>query len=166
MVKLLSRSLVFGLVFLLASSLASCRGNNNSSISGVKVTAPTFPSPYRFKTSNPGMATVAGTLVVINPLTTAPAPNDSIYLVTVDQSQGGLVMPEIETGNSIQADVNEQTGDFVFINVKPGSYIIMVKTLAGAEMPVHKMHENTLGVVTVTDADKDKIVPAGILSLP
>lgn len=153
------------IVFCFCLIIATCQSKPKGVVvTGIQVIAPT--QKYIFKTSTPGFTTITGSLVVLDPTKTLPAPDDAIYLVEIDQSQGGAFMPQIEKGKSLQAEVYEVTGEFTFINVKQGTYIVMVRTMAGSDITIHFFRKSDLATVTVKDTDKDKVIAIGELSLP
>ena len=129
---------------------------------------PGYPTlePFPFKTSEPGKATVRGALVVFDPVVLVPAPDDAIYLVTLTGGEGGpSTIPPVVKGESLQAEVDERTGDFVFTNVQPGQYAVVVVTPSGTEIPVRKYESNDLAIITVTEADLGKTIELGHLGL-
>jgi hypothetical protein len=131
----------------------------------VNIAGPTV-EPYIFKTSEPGTITVHGVLVVLDPMTIIPAPGDSIYLVSlpIDQPISGI--PSFEIGAVPQADVDERTGDFVFTNIQPGQYAVVVITHGGAQIPVRYMETATYAIFTVEASQADTTVDLGSMTLP
>jgi hypothetical protein len=122
--------------------------------------------PYLFKTSQPSTATLKGTLIVIDPLTLMPAPDDAIYFVPLTEAQeGASTIPAIVKGETPQAEVDERTGDFVVTDIQPGQYAVVVITIGGSEIPVRFFDSNNLAIVTVTQADLDKTLDIGNLEL-
>jgi len=122
--------------------------------------------PYIFKTSQPGTATLKGILAVLDPVVMMPAPDDAIYLVPLeDGEQGPSTVPPIEKGKTPQADVDERTGEFVFTNIKPGQYAVVVITLGGSEIPVRVFETNNLAIVTIQESDLDNTIDLGHLAL-
>jgi hypothetical protein len=105
--------------------------------------------------------------VVLDP-TMLPAQNDAIYLVPIDQDNPGvLAIPQFTEGKVPQADVNEPTGEFMFTDIKPGRYIVVVVTMGGTQIPARTMDEShNLVVVKVDETFLDKITEIGTMSLP
>ena len=124
-------------------------------------------APYEFAESEPGFITLAGKLVVRDPTSMLPAPDDSIYLVPVGaEGQGVTGIPQFTPGEVPQADVDERTGEFVFINIEPGKYAVVVITMGGAQIPTRSMEDGNYAINTFTEEDIDQIVELGSLSLP
>ena len=136
-------------------------------VTNVSRSLPTTMEPYKFRTSQPGTATLHGNLVVLDP-TTLPAQNDAIYLVPIDQDNPGvLAIPQFTEGEVPQADVNEPTGEFMFTDIKPGRYVVVIVTIGGAQIPARAMNESrNLVVVNVDETFLDKITEIGTMSLP
>lgn len=122
--------------------------------------------PYVFKTSQPGTATLRGILAVLDPLVMMPAPDDAIYLVPLpDGDQGAVTVPPIEKGKTPQAEVDEHTGEFVFTNIQPGQYAVVVVTLSGSEIPARNYETNNLAIVTIIESDLGNTIDLGFLAL-
>jgi hypothetical protein len=125
---------------------------------------PTF-EPYDFRESDPGFATLHGHMVVLDPLTILPASNDAIYLAPMPE-EDLTTIPQFIEGEVPQADVDERTGEFVFTNIKPGTYAVVVLSKGGTQFPTRKMADNTFAIFTIDQADIDNIVELGNLSIP
>lgn len=123
--------------------------------------------PYDFVKSDQGSITLHGLLVVRDPISMVPAPDDAIYLVPVGaEGQGVTGIPQFTVGEVPQADVDERTGEFVFVNIEPGKYAIVVMTKGGAQIPTRSMEDGSYSIITFTAADVDQTVELGNLSLP
>lgn len=123
--------------------------------------------PYEFAESEPGFITLAGKLVVRDPTSMLPAPDNSIYLVPVGaEGQGVTGIPQFTPGEVPQADVDERTGEFVFINIEPGKYAVVVITMGGAQIPTRSMEDGNYSINTFTEEHVDQVVELGSLSLP
>lgn len=122
--------------------------------------------PYAFATSDAGFATLHGRLVVLDPLSILPAPGDSVYLVPLDADAPLVTIPPFDPSAVPQAEVDERTGAFVFTNIEPGRYAVVVITMGGNQMPTHRMDDNNLAIIDVVDADRDRTVELGDISLP
>jgi hypothetical protein len=153
-------------ILLVACSQKASEVTRDVTINNVQVTAATATQPYIFKTSEPGSITVLGTLILLNPLTLIPAPEDSVFLVSmpVDQPISGI--PQFEVGKVPQAEVDEITGDFVFTNIQPGQYAVVVVTIGGAQIPVHYLGTSNYGIITLDASQVDTTVELGDLTLP
>jgi hypothetical protein len=122
--------------------------------------------PYIFETSQPGTVTIRGTLNVLDPQVLLPAADDGIYLVPLTDSEGGpATIPPIVKGETPQADVDERTGEFVFVNINPGQYAVVVLSLGGSEVPARMYETNSLAIVTVSETDLDNTIDLGHLAL-
>ncbi|MEJ5202748.1 MAG: hypothetical protein WHV66_11000 [Anaerolineales bacterium] len=122
--------------------------------------------PYVFKTSQPGTVTIRGILAVLDPVVMMPAPDDAIYLVPLSSGNGGpATVPPIEKGKMPQAEVDEHTGEFVFTNILPGQYAVVVVTLGGSEIPVRDFDTNNLAIITIQESDLGKTIDLGYLAL-
>jgi hypothetical protein len=162
---------LFLLLLLLAILLVACTQNSTDAtrevtINNVQVTSAPPTQSYVFKTSDPGSITVRGTLVLLDPLTLAPAPEDSIYLVPMPADQTISAIPEFEVGTVPQAEVDETVGDFVFTNVQPGQYAVVVVTKSGTQIPVHYSGTSNYGIFTLDASQTDTTVDLGHLTLP
>ena len=125
---------------------------------------PTF-EPYDFRESDPGFATLHGNMVVLDPLTILPGIDDAIYLVPMPE-EDLTTIPQFIEGEVPQAEVDERTGKFVFTNIKPGTYAVVVLSKGGTQFPTHKMADNTYAIFTIDQADIDRIVELGSISVP
>jgi len=88
--------------------------------------------------------------------------------VPIDQDNPGvLAIPQFTEGEVPQADVNEPTGEFMFTDIKPGRYVVVIVTIGGAQIPARAMNESrNLVVVNVDETFLDKITEIGTMSLP
>jgi hypothetical protein len=123
--------------------------------------------PYEFAESNPGFITLHGLLVVRDPTTMLPAPDDAIYLVPMGaEGQGVTGIPQFTAGEVPQADVDESTGEFVFVNIDPGKYAVVVITKGGSQIPTRKMEDGNYSIFELSAQEIDQVVELGSLSLP
>jgi len=159
--------LVIGIFLLSACNNASSEPTREVSINEVQVTvsAPS-PQPYMFKTSEPKSITVHGDLVVLDPMTMIPAPNDSIFLVPLPVDQPISVIPQFEEGTVPQAEVDERVGEFFFTNLQPGQYAVVVITNGGAQIPVRYMDSASYAIFTLDSTQVDTTFELGNLTLP
>ena len=174
------RSLKILLLGLLLMTLAACAANPSLStpdqppeIVDIQVTSsppgPGIPTlePYVFSTSEPGYVTLRGRLIVLDPRSILPAPDDAIYLVPLDADVPISTIPLFEEGDDItQVDVDERTGEFVFVNVSPGRYAVVAITISGTQFPTRKMDGGNLAIFDVTETDMDNTMELGDLTLP
>jgi hypothetical protein len=123
--------------------------------------------PYEFAESDPGFITLHGLLVVRDPTTMLPAPDDAIYLVPMGaEGQGVTGIPQFTAGEVPQADVDESTGEFVFVNIEPGKYAVVVITKGGSQIPTRKMEDGTYSIYDLSAEETDRVIELGSLSLP
>jgi hypothetical protein len=136
-----------------------------SAYPGSEVTGPTL-EPYAFRTSQPGTATLRGFLLVLDPMVLVPGLDDAIYLVPLTDNEGGpSTIPPIERGKVPQADVDERTGEFVFTDIRPGQYAVVIVTTGDSEVPARVYETSNLAIVTIKESDLDKTIDLGHLVL-
>jgi hypothetical protein len=131
----------------------------------VQPASPQQQEPYKFKTSDPGFATIEGLLLVIDPMLALPDANDAIFLVPLNSEEGVVTIPEFVVGEVPQADVDERTGDFRFTNIKPGKYAVVVLTTGGSQIPVRFDGSGSLAIFTIEESDIDTTVKLDNLRL-
>jgi len=160
------------LLFILIVLLVACTGNTPEAtrqvVMGevqVTVVSPT-QEIYVFKTSEPGTITVHGLLVVLNPTAMIPASQDSIYLVPMPVDDPIAAIPQFELGTVSQAEVNEADGKFMFTNIQPGQFAVVVITSGGAQIPARNMGTKSYAIFTLDASQTDTTVDIGDLSLP
>jgi hypothetical protein len=123
--------------------------------------------PYEFATSRSGYITLHGQLVVRDPLTILPGPDDAIYLVPMDSEGEGVTgIPQFTVGEVPQADVDERTGEFLFIDIEPGKYAVVVLTKGGSQIPTRNMDDGTYSIFTFTVEQQNQSIELGSLSVP
>jgi hypothetical protein len=163
-------SILFLLVFtfiLSACSPTTSETTRQVSINDVQVTvAPATLEPYIFITSEPNTITIHGVLIVLDPMTIIPAPNDSIFLAPLPVDQPISAIPQFEEGTVPQAEVDESTGEFVFTNIQPGQYAVVVITKGGAQIPTRYQESSSYAIFTLDDSQKDTTFDLGKLTLP
>ena len=123
--------------------------------------------PYVFRVSDPGFVTLKGYLLVFDPATTLPDPNDAIFLVPLSGGDDGVVtIPPFTVGEVPQADVDERTGDFVFTNIQPGRYAIVVLTMGQAQLSARFVDSGSFAILNVTEADIDHTIKLENIGIP
>ena len=122
--------------------------------------------PYYFKSSDPNMITIHGVLLVMDPTVMLPDPNDGIFLVPISGGEGITTIPSFEMGDVKQADVDERTGEFVFVNVQPGKYAVVVLTTGGAQVPARVYDSGNLAIFDVDDSHRNTVFELEKLRLP
>jgi hypothetical protein len=162
----------YSLLFIPIVLLVACTGNTPEATRQVVVgeiqvtiTSPTQES-YIFRTSEPGGITVHGSLIVLDPGGMVPASEDSIYLVPMPADDPIAAIPQFEVGTVPQADVNEANGEFMFTNIQPGQYAVVVITTGGAQIPVRKDGTSNYAIFTLDASQVDTPVDIGIMTIP
>ncbi|MBU0512075.1 MAG: hypothetical protein KKD28_00395 [Chloroflexi bacterium] len=119
--------------------------------------------PYVFKASELGTVTIHGELLAMDP-NNLPDPNDAIFLVSIPDDQVTTI-PSIVVGEVPQADVDERTFEFVFTNIEPGLYAVMVLTLGNAQIPT-RTEDGSFVIIRVEETDRDQTVELGYIRIP
>lgn len=122
-----------------------------------------LPTPTRGP-STQGRAAVRGVLFLSAPEFAAPE-EDGIYLVQVDP-KAGMVFPAVDPKTSLQAEVDEVTGEFFFDDVEMGLYALVSLTLQGAQLSIRKMDSGEPLTVLVGEQNLDQVIDLGRLVLP
>lgn len=171
--------LLFGLSFL--SLLYACGSNSAFSKSTIEVgNSDTTPmpnlsvtednnqkKPYIFATSELGFITLKGRLLVLDPRSIIPAADDSIFLVPIPKDATISTIPQFENKSDVyQAEVDEHNGEFVFTNIEPGRYAVVVITISGTQFPVRKYDDGSLAIIDVLEEEVDTVFNIGDLTLP
>ena len=117
------------------------------------------------KKSKNGLVTLQGTLLVTDPDNAMPAPDNAIYLVPLPADEMVISIPVIPTDKPIQASVDNRTGEFVFTNIQPGKYIVIVLTIYNGQIPAHT-ENGALAVVNVEESDRNKTIQLNYLKVP
>ena len=123
--------------------------------------------PYVFRVSDPGFVTLNGYLLVFDPSTTLPDPNDAIFLVPLSGGDDSVIaIPPFTVGEVPQADVDERTGDFVFTNIQPGQYAIVVLTMGQAQVPARFIDSGSFAIINISETDIDHTIKLEYLGIP
>jgi hypothetical protein len=122
-------------------------------------------APYVFKESDAGYATIHGVIFVTDITLVQPDSNDAVFLVSLPD-QGVSSIPMITDGVDLQAEVDERTGEFVFTNVDPGTYAVVVRLRGGSQMPAYTMDEGAFAIVNVTEEQLDTTIELDYLRIP
>lgn len=157
--------------------VSACQSQPIASVSvnnEITVVTPTISSPgnpemesYEFATSRKGFITLHGLLVVRDPTSILPGPDDAIFLVPMEADGVGVTgIPQFTVGEVPQADVDESTGEFVFVDIQPGKYAVVAMTVGGSQIPTRLMEDGTFSIFTFTAEQQDQVVELGSLSLP
>lgn len=165
-----TRNTLFVLLVVFILALTACQSETATptrsvTASELQIIVATPTEPFPFKTSEPGAATAHGTLLVLDPMTLVPAPDDSIYLVSIPES-GISTIPQFEVGTVPQAEVDETTGEFMFTNIAPGHYAVVVVTKGGAQIPTRYFETGNFAIFKVEESQADAVIELGKLSLP
>lgn len=152
-----------------AEPAATVAVDNEITVITTELPAPGIPTmePYDFASSKGGFITLHGLLVVRDPTSILPGPDDAIFLVPMDaEGEGVTGIPQFTVGEVPQADVDERTGEFVFVDIQPGKYAVVVMTQSGSQIPTRLMEDGTFSIFTFTVDQQDQVVELGSLSLP
>jgi hypothetical protein len=160
------------IIFLLISTFISgCDLSINEtpreiSVNNVQAGLSTPMQPQIFGTSDPGYITVRGVLVVLDPMTMIPAHDDGVYLVPLPSDQSTTEIPQFDVGTVPQAEVDEVVGEFVFTNIEPGQYAVVVLTAGGSQIPVRYSDTGNYAIITFDSSQLNTTVDMGRLTLP
>ena len=139
----------------------------NEAPSAEQATRQAALKPLVFMTSEPDFITVHGTLFVMNPTTTIPGNDDPIYLIPLPTGDQNIsTIPPIKDSGALQAQVDEGSGEFMFINVKPGQYVVVVREKSGAEIPARFIDQDSMAIVTLKESDLNQTIDLGNLRFP
>lgn len=164
-------------VFPILTLLSACQSEPTATVAvknEITVVPPDIPGSgdtsiesYEFATSRSGFITLHGLLVVRDPTSILPGPDDAIFLVPIEAEGAGVTgIPQFTVGEVPQADVDETTGEFVFVDIQPGKYAVVVMTAGGSQIPTRSMEDGTFSIFTFTAEQQDQVVELGSLSLP
>lgn len=162
----------FILILLLISSFISgCTASTTESgrevsVDNLQVVLSTPTQPYTFETSDSGFITVHGILVVLDPMSMIPAHDNGIYLVPMPSGQSISGIPQFEVGTVPQADVDEIGGEFVFTNIEPGQYAVVVLTAGGSQIPIRYSNSGNYAIITLDSSQLNTTFDVGRLTLP
>lgn len=166
----LGKILMLALLIALAVISVACKGSKPTStrdvsISNIQVQSanPTL-EPYVFKTPIPGSATVHGKLLLLDPSSILPAPEDPLYLVQL--KEGDMTIPQLETDKAPHAEVDERTGEFIFTGIQPGQYAAVVITKGGAQFTARDFYTGDYSVFIIESNHIDAVVELGYITLP
>lgn len=128
-----------------------------------------LPSPvptllYAFRQSKSGTVTVHGELLAMNP-DDLPAHDDAIFLAPISGEEQVSTIPPIVVGGTLQADVHEATGEFVFTDVEPGLYAVVVLTISNAQIPA-RMSNGSFAILKIEESDRDHTIDLGTIRIP
>jgi len=158
-------------------TLASCQQANETiddpqtgtSETVVIVQPGTVPSmePYIFRTPEPGTASVHGELLVLDPNLMVPDPDDGIFFVPLSGGNGDIsTIPFFAVGEVPQAEVDERTGEYMFTDIEPGQYAVVVLTRGGAQVPARFFQDGTLAIIEIKQSDRNQLIELDDLSIP
>ena len=166
----LSRILLFAVAIM--SGLTACRPSEPMPDTSPLITPADLPPssvsplPALTHTPRPGVAILHGVLFLLNPTITAPR-EDGVYLVHIDtEGRAPMVVPAVDPETSLQANVDEVTGQFFFADVPPGLYVLVAVTDNGQQLSVREFHTGEAAIITVGEEDLGQMVDLGIFRLP
>ncbi len=73
-------------------------------------------------------------------------------------------IPQFEEGTVPQADVDERTFEFVFTNIEPGEYAVVVLSRNGPQVPARFLEDESLAIITIENSDDPKEIDIGNLN--
>lgn len=128
---------------------------SNSSVQPAAI-SPTL-KPYTLETAKPGTAILHGLLLVMDPMISRPDSEDAIFLVPLT-GEGVISIPAFVVGEVPRAEVDETTGEFIFRNVKPGNYAIVILTVGGSQVPARFYKDNGFAIIRVEESDLGRTI--------
>lgn len=113
--------------------------------------------PYTQETAKPGTAILHGLLLVTDPMISRPDSDDAIFLVPL-AGEGVISIPAFVVGEVPQAEVDETTGEFIFRDIKPGNYAVVVLTVGGSQTPARFYKDNSFAIIRVEESDLGRTI--------
>jgi hypothetical protein len=124
------------------------------------------PIPTPTRTPRSDAAVVQGVLLLTNPAMVAPM-EDGVYLVPIETGEGiAMVMPVIDPETSIQAEVDEVTGQFVFAEVPAGLYALVALADTGQQLSIREFPTGDSLILTVEETDLGQVIDLATVRLP
>ena len=158
--------MLFCSLFIFGCTPSTTEPARDISVDNLQVLSNTPTQPYTFKASDSDFITVHGILVVLDPMSMIPAHDDGVYLVPMPDDQSTTGIPQFEVGTVPQADVDETRGEFVFTNIKPGQYAVVVLTPGGSQIPIRYSDSGSYAIITLDSSQINTTVDIGRLTLP
>jgi len=125
------------------------------------------PEPFPFPSSESGLITIHGILVARNPFAMAPDPEDPVFLVPLSgDSESISTIPPFTIGEVPRATVDIRNGEFVFANIQPGQYAIVVLLTTGSQVPAKYIEGGNLAIIKLSESDIDQVVEVGYVGVP
>ena len=119
-----------------------------------------------FATSLPDRVTLNGILFVLDPISKTPNNDDAIFLVPLQGDLNNITsIPTFFENEVPRAFVDEVTGEFVFTDIHPGLYAIVVLTVNNIQVPARWFESGDLAIIEVEEADRGNTIELGDLSL-
>jgi hypothetical protein len=92
---------------------------------------------------------------------------DGVYLVPIETGEGiAMVMPVIDPETSLQAEVDEVTGQFVFAEVPAGLYALVALTDVGQQLSIREFTAGDSVILTVKEKDLGQVIELETVRLP
>ena len=91
------------------------------------------PEPFVFPSSEPGGITIHGTLIIKSLMMMPPGLDDAIFLVPLSTVEQIGTIPPFTVAEVPQATVDERTFEYLFTDIEPGMYAIVVLTKDGIQ---------------------------------
>lgn len=112
-----------------------------------------------------GTASIYGKLLVLDPDQAFPDPNDGIFLVPLPQTDSVTMIPTFQVGQVPQAQVDESSGEFLFTDIPPGQYIIMILTVHNTQIPA-RTETGQMAIIQVDETNLDTAIEVEYLQVP
>ena len=103
--------------------------------------------------------------MIMDPRFGGPKNGDSIYLVPIDEesTDAPIVALEIDPESSYKVMfVNSTTGEFVFTNIPPGRYQILIEIAPGI-IPLRSMETGRIDFLTI---ESNQMLDLGRMQIP
>lgn len=140
-----------------------------TAMAGVTEQAGSYPTPepFPFPTSERGSISVHGTLLATNPFMMTPDPEDPVFLVPLSGDGESMAsIPPFSIGEVPRATVDIRNGEFVFTNIQPGQYAIVVLLTTGSQVPAKYVEGGNLAIINLSESDLDQVVEVEPVGVP
>jgi len=124
------------------------------------------PEPFVFPSSKPGGITIHGTLIIKSLMMMTPGLDDAIFLVPLSTDEQIGTIPPFTVGEVPQATVDERTFEYLFADIEPGMYAIVVLTKDGIQTPAKYFENGNLAIITLEESDRDEMVEVENITVP
>jgi hypothetical protein len=102
----------------------------------------------------------------MNPIIISPQ-QDGLYLVPIESDgQLSMVIPVVDPKSSLQAEADEETGQFIFRDVEPGIYALVAITNNEQQFSIRRLDTGEIVTVIIEKGDLGQVIDLGQLRLP